>query len=96
MKKILLITLLSFGLILPVYAGKLSTSVKLMGNAIFINESGDEYIIPIFNLTGIYTDKDDKKYYMHYYGFYSESGKRSQISKADYEKLKRLLMKTEQ
>ena len=78
-----------------VLAGDLST-VEVIGNAIFIQEDDKEYVIPIFNLTSIVMNKPKKEYGIKYYGYYNESLKTSYIDKETYERLKRLLMKTDQ
>lgn len=70
--------------------------VEVIGNAVIIQEENVEYIIPIFNVVGIFMKREEKKYGVRYYGYYSESTRVKYINKSTYEMLKRLLIKREQ
>ncbi len=96
MKKILITCLLVLSLFMtPAFANTFAT-IDIRGNAVIIQEDNFEFVVPIPNVTSVYMDGKNKIYWIQYYSYYSESAKASKISKEDYEKLKRLLIKTEQ
>jgi hypothetical protein len=70
--------------------------VDIRTNAVILQDGEYEVVVPLYNIISVYMHRTKKKYTVMYYGYYNESGREMEISKEDYEKLKRLIVKTEQ
>ncbi len=101
MKKTLIVCLLVLSLfVTPAFSEtQHDTSiprVDIRSNAVILQDGEYEVVVPLYSVISVYMHRTKKKYNVMYYGYYNESGREMEISKEDYEKLKRLLLKTEQ
>ena len=79
----------------PAFADDLAT-IDIRANAVIIDANGREHVVPLYSIVSVYMDRSSKTYTIQYYSYYTERAYESNISKSDYEKLKRMLIKTEQ
>lgn len=100
MKKLLFMGLSAMSLVVSTATTIVESSVfkkvEILGNIIIVREDNNEFVIPIVNIVSLFKNGDDKTYYIRYYGHYDETSKVTEIDKDIYEKLKKVLMKTEQ
>ena len=103
MRNMLIVGLMLVGLFVatPVIAAEASKKVTLptvdiRTIAVILQDGDYEVVVPLYNIISVKMDRKDKVYKVYYYGYYNDSGRSLKISKGDYERLKRLLIKSEQ
>lgn len=70
--------------------------VDIRGNIVILQDRDYELVVPLGSIISVRMDRSSKEYVIVYYGYYTDSATKMRISKEEYEKLKRHLIKSEQ